>query len=414
MISSIFLSKGLPYLQDSTINNKANIKGEFFMNQIVQSLFNLSLTPRWPGHRTIFRDTTATHSFRVTMLTMVSSLIKKKRDGADINVEKATLKALFHDFNEENIGPIKHKTKKSKEVEGIIEKLEKEQAKSIMTKFPEELQEEFYEYVVEGEDDSKEGKLVDLMDSFDALLFCHREILNSGSKFFEQTYEQIKEEILKKEENDIALEFIQYLEDEDSGMYNFFESILDLDNIYRWSGKHNTFVDDVSSHTFRMAALSALLCKYEDSKTFEAQLENDTLLVIGKIMFHDIPETIYGDVKGPIKNSSLEISEAFEALEKSVSENICNWVPVEIRDEIEEYLIRAKDLNTKEGIYTDILDKLDALNKALLELSRGNSSYKRVFTKILKEIKELYGHVYIVNYYYGDVLLELQIEWIFE
>lgn len=384
------------------------------MNKVVQSLFNLSLTPRWQGHRTVFQDTTSTHSFRVTILTLVASLIEKKKYNNDIDVEKSVLKALFHDFNEENIGPIKHKTKKSKETIDIIYKLEQEQAVLSMKNFPEELQDEFYEYVVEGEDQSAEGRLVDLIDSFDALLFCSRELEYGESDFFQETYEKIKKQLLESEKNDIVVYFISELENKNSKMYNFFQSVLDLDNILRWSGRHNTFIDDVSSHTFRMAALAALLCKYEDRITYEAQLKNDTLSVIGKILFHDIPETVYGDVKGPIKSSSKEVSEAFEALERSVSEDICNWVPSEIKPEIEDYLIRAKDMTTKEGVYTDILDKMDALNKSLLEISRGNTSYKRVFSKIAREIKELYGHNFIVNYYYADVLVELQIDWLFE
>jgi len=399
--------------KETSLSIERGGKGVFSkMNKVIQTMFNLSLTPRWVGHITTFKDTTATHSYRVSVLTLIAALIKKEKYGININIEKAVLKALFHDFNEDKIGPIKHKTKKSAETEIALKKLERDQAKEVLKMFPEEIRSEFKDYVVDGEDGSIEGRLVDLVDSFDALLFCHRENKHQNSIFFRETYDEVKETLLL--ENDETINsFISSLEKRDQ-MKNFFECILDLSTIQRWSGRYNTVEDDVAGHTFRMATLGAMLTKYEDETNDRKIEDNDTLDIVSKILFHDVPETIYGDVRGPIKESTEEVSEAFEELERKISKDLCEWIPKEIRGHIEEYLINAKDLSQEEGVYVDILDKLDALNKSLMEVSRRNDEYKRIFSKILREVKKMYEEYYVINYYYSNVLLELQLDWIFD
>src|SRR5690625_2441344 len=91
---------GVQSYKETSLSIERGGKGVFSkMNKVIQTMFNLSLTPRWVVHITTFKDTTATHSYRVSVLTLIAALIKKEKYGININIEKAVLKALFHDLD---------------------------------------------------------------------------------------------------------------------------------------------------------------------------------------------------------------------------------------------------------------------------------------------------------------------------
>ncbi len=374
-------------------------------SELFHILFKLPIIQRFGDFSPRYQDSTASHSYRVAVLSLLIGLTENIKYNRNLDLNKIVCRAVFHDLNEVITGSIKHNTKKNEIVGDLIKDIEKEASESIVGFLSPSLQNYFYDYIVLAEDSTPEGRIVKLADTMDALLFSVREQKAYNRYEFPRVQKESKRELMNSEFESIK-EMVEVLGDFQSKYHKFLMYVLKLDEIDRWSLQFNTYKDQDASHTFRCAALGIFFAHYEKEKH---GTELDIQRLVGKILFHDLPETITGDIPGPLKHKNERRSKAFAKYEESVAEDFVSWAPEHLREHLEDYLINAKD-DTPEGIRVDIVDKIDALIKSQLEMNRGSRVYEEKFKGQLNKLQAKYFENPGVQFFLATILHDLYFE----
>lgn len=360
--------------------------------RFINTITKLQNEPRWAEHFPRFSDSGSTHSMRVALFSLLAGLIEKEKFHTTIDLEQVVCGAVYHDINETQIGPMKHRTKKEEGVELLIKQLEHEENKKIVSYVSSSMQPTFYKYIVEAENtDTLEGSLVDAMDTFDAMMFCHRENKDGyKSPFFVNTFDELSGKLRGH-----SLPSVRYMMeafDEKGSFYNFMYEVMMLDQIERWKGRFNTIEDNDAMHEFRCAALAIFFAVLERVKY---GVEIDIFRLVAKVLCHDIPEIRTGDVIGPVKHSTPEMKKAFEEYEKRVATEIVAQLPDFLQPYFIDFMVDAKS-DDYEGRMVDIVDKVDALIKTNMERRINYREYEISYRQQLKKIQQKFDNPSVV------------------
>lgn len=362
----------------------------------------MQYVPRWHEFSPRYKDNAASHSFRCGAIAVLISIIEEHLGNVAFDQAQLIGKALLHDLNETVTGSIKYITKKEATLAPHITYLESEVNQQLVKVLSRSLQPVFSSYIVEAEDDSYTGQLVKQIDSFDAMLFCQREAKLAGNRIFAEQYNALYRELQHSKFASIRY-LIQAL-DEDEGITQFLDYILNLDLIERWGGSFNLIPDNDATHSFRVAALCLFLGHLEREKYKQ---DVDIYALLSKAIMHDVIESVSGDVASPIKKSSPEIKEAFLRFEQEVGTKMVGKLPSFMHQKMNDFLVHAKS-DTAEGELVDIADKLDALIKSNLEM-RNNPHYASRYEQQLKHIQHHYEQpsvIFFLAYILHDLTFE--------
>lgn len=358
--------------------------------KFTRTILQMQYVPRWSEYAPRFKDNAASHSFRCAAVAVLVATIEEHICQNQIDKFQLVARALMHDLNETETGSIKHMTKKSVFVAEHIQTFEKEVSKEIVTYLSKSLRPHFYDFIVDAEDESYVGRLVDAIDAFDSMLFCQRENAYDSNPYFQIHYQQLHDKVQQS-----ALPSIQWLleeYDKREGFYEFMGYILNLDIIDRWNGNFNLIADNDAIHSFRVAALSLFNGLLELERFGKKDISMFHLL--GKAIFHDVCESLGGDVKGNFKHSQPHIKAAFEMHEKEIARQMVLKLPAFLHADMTNFMVDSKD-GTYEGELIDIADKLDALIKANLEM-RNNPHYAETFYQQLTTIQYNYENPCVI------------------
>src|SRR5690606_13644441 len=180
--------------------------------------------------------------------------------------------------------------------------------------------------------------------------------------------------------------------EQDQGVAQFLDYILNLDMIERWGGSFNLIPDNDATHSFRVAAIALFHAHLEKEKY---KIEDINLYsLLGKSIMHDVVEGVSGDVASPIKHSSVDVKEAFAQFEAQVARDMVNELPSFMIEDMMDFLVYAKD-DTYEGLLVDIADKIDALIKSNLEI-RNNPHYASKYEQQLTHIQHRYENPSVI------------------
>lgn len=362
----------------------------------------MQYVPRWHEFSPRYKDNAASHSFRCAALAVLVSIIEEHLQNKTFDPALLISKALLHDLNETVTGSIKYITKKEVTLAPHIAHLEAEVNHQLVKELSRSLQPIFTKYIVEAEDSSYTGLLVKQIDSFDAMLFCRREAQFSSNSIFNEQFTALYEELAQSDFASIRY-LIEAL-DQNEGIQQFLDYILNLDLIERWGGSFNLIPDNDATHSFRVAALSLFLGHLEKEK-YKQPINIYSLL--GKAIMHDVIESVSGDVASPIKKSSEQIREAFLLFEQEVGSKMVQGLPSFMHHKMNSFLVHAKN-DTPEGELVDIADKLDALIKSNLEM-RNNPHYASRYEQQLKQIQHHYEQpsvIFFLAYILHDLTFE--------
>ena len=360
--------------------------------RFINTITKLQNEPRWAENYPRFQDDAASHSFRVGVYSLLCGLIEREHYKKQVNMEQVVCAAVYHDINETQIGPMKHRTKKEEGVERLIKQLEHEENKKIVSYLSTSLQPAFYNFIVEAENTATlEGRIVDAMDTFDAMMFCHRESRDgSKSEFFQKTFGHLAEELLHHELSSVR--YMMQAFEEKGAFYNFMYEVMMLDQIERWKGRYNVIDDCDASHSMRAAALAIFFSVLEKVK-FGTQI--DIFRVVAKVLCHDIPEIRTGDVNGPVKHSTPEMKQAFAEYEERVAVEMVEQLPDFLQPFFMDFMVDAKS-DDIEGEMVAICDKVDALIKSNMERRINAKEYELSYRKQLKTIQQKYDRPCVV------------------
>ena len=161
---------------------------------------------RWSLMRSVREENIMEHSQQVAIIAHALALIKNKIYCGAVDVNKVVLLAQYHEVSEVITGdlptPIKYF---NPEIKTAYKDLEKNASERLIEMLPEELKEEYKEYILPNED-TEEYKLVKCADRLAAYLKCVEEV-RAGNSEFKKAKTSIGSELkgLKREEVDYYL-----------------------------------------------------------------------------------------------------------------------------------------------------------------------------------------------------------------
>ena len=135
----------------------------------------MKLIRRWSLRRNTREENDQEHSLQVAMISHALAVIRNRRYGGNVNVEKIMLMAVYHEAPEVITGdvatPIKYFNPKIKNSFKAIERMASEQ---LLDYLPEDLRSE-YEPLLLPDENTDEWKLVKAADKISAYLKCLEE-----------------------------------------------------------------------------------------------------------------------------------------------------------------------------------------------------------------------------------------------
>ena len=154
----------------------------------------MKLIRRWSLMKSVSEENIAEHSAQVAQIAHALAVIKNRIFGGNVNADRVTSIALYHETSEVLTGdlptPIKYYNEEIrrsyKEIEGIANK-------KLISMLPEALQED-YRALIEVPADSYEHILVKAADKISAYIKCIEE-LRSGNREFSKAESALKKEI---------------------------------------------------------------------------------------------------------------------------------------------------------------------------------------------------------------------------
>ncbi|WP_054023743.1 YfbR-like 5'-deoxynucleotidase [Bacillus sp. FJAT-28004] len=362
------------------------MKNGKFTNTIIR----MQYVPRWSEYAPRFEDNASAHSFRCAALSIMIGIIEEKIFNQPLDKLKLLGRCLWGDLKNTGTGSIKHVTKKESLVMNHIRDFEMELSKEIVSYLSKSLQAQAFDYIVNAQDDSHIGRLVDAIDTLDAYLYCHRESRYDTNPFFHAKHNELEQVLRGTELHSIHWLLDEY--DKQEGFYEFIQYIMNLDTVKRWNGSYNLVPDNDATHSFRVASLALFNGLLEIERFGNKNI--DLYKLLAKATLHDLPEALSGDVVSNFKHNNPDIKHAFEQYEKETAQFMINKLPSFFHEDMTEFIVNSKSAD-ENGELVDISDKLDALIKASLEM-RNNPHYADTYYNQLVKVQHRYENPCVV------------------
>lgn len=187
------------------------------------------------------------------------------------------------------------------------------------------------------------------------------------------------------------------------GIHTYFRSLNELERIYRCPGKFKFEEHSVAAHSWKVVQYAKTLANIEEQHG--AEIDWKKLYEITSS--HDYGEIFIGDIKTPVKHSSLELRKLIQQVEEGmVSHFIEEHIPEEFKSIFHNQLREGKD-QTTEGLILEVADKLDQVYEAFAELQRGNTEkeFVKMYRDALVKIKNI--KLKCVDYFLQEILTDM-------
>lgn len=188
------------------------------------------------------------------------------------------------------------------------------------------------------------------------------------------------------------------------GIHKYFQSLSDLEGIYRCPGVFKYQEHSVASHSFKVATIAQFLATIEERNGQSVNWKK----VYERALNHDYSELFTGDIKTPVKYALPKLRELLSQVEGSMTQEFLdNQFPPEFRKCYEERFSEGKD-DSIEGKILAVADKIDLLYEAYGEIQKGNP--EALFLQIYKEALESilkFQELASVRYFLTVILREM-------
>ncbi|MBP1905771.1 putative hydrolase of HD superfamily [Paenibacillus turicensis] len=187
------------------------------------------------------------------------------------------------------------------------------------------------------------------------------------------------------------------------GIHTYFRSLNELERIYRCPGKFKFEEHSVAAHSWKVVQYAKTLADIEER--YGVNVDWKKLYEITSS--HDYGEIFIGDIKTPVKHSSIELRKLIQQVEEGMVHNfIEEHIPEEFKSIFRNQLREGKDDST-EGLILEVADKLDQVYEAFAELQRGNTEkeFVKMYHDALVKIKNIKLHC--VDYFLNEILTDM-------
>ncbi|MGN0998917.1 MAG: 5'-deoxynucleotidase [Faecousia sp.] len=140
--------------------------------------------------------------------------------------------------------------------------------------------------------------------------------------------------------------------------------------ITRWGLMRNTFSENDQEHSFQVAVLAHALALIRREILKLPGPDPDKCAVAA--LYHDVTETLTGDLPTPIKYHNADIKGAYKQVESIAAQRVLDMVPEALRQAYEPLVLEADGEVRK---IVKAADKLSAHLKCLEEQKTGNHDF---------------------------------------
>lgn len=167
--------------------------------------------------------------------------------------------------------------------------------------------------------------------------------------------------------------------------YHFFAMISRMKFINRWSLMRNSHSENLGEHSMEVAAIAHALVVLHNRR-FDGSLDAERAAILG--LFHDMPESLTGDMPTPVKYHSEKLRKAYQSVEDNACQTLLNMLPEDIRGEYEPFFFPVEE---DRGLWTYVkaADKICALIKCIDEKRAGNAEFDSAAVSVRKAITEM-------------------------
>ncbi len=163
--------------------------------------------------------------------------------------------------------------------------------------------------------------------------------------------------------------------------YGFFAFLSRVKYIRRWGLMRNTRDENLAEHSLETAMLAHALASI-GNRVFNKSLNADRAASLA--LFHDVTETVTGDMPTPIKYFSPEIKNAFDSVDAVAKEKLIAMLPSELQSDYADILYFEDDVYLKKLVKA--ADTLSAYVKCIEERLAGNKDFSKAEKSIKKRL----------------------------
>lgn len=169
-------------------------------------------------------------------------------------------------------------------------------------------------------------------------------------------------------------------------IYPFSALFTRMNYIDRWGLMRNARAETLSEHSANVASIAHVLSEISVAQFGADDVRPERVTVTA--LYHDISETLTGDMPTPVKYRNEEIKQSYKAVEREAEEQIVKMVPEAIMDDMEMY-VKGNDLTVHEKVIIKAADKIGALIKCIEEAQSGNKEYYTAHESTIKAIEDI-------------------------
>lgn len=169
-------------------------------------------------------------------------------------------------------------------------------------------------------------------------------------------------------------------------MADMFEHIKNrsLAHITRFSAHPQHFEESVAEHSFFTAYITALMCRL-----LQEQGEKiDATKAISMALVHDMEEMFSGDILGPFKHYSPEVTKAIRKVNIEVIKGAFKGLPESLREHFISLWTEEGKGESIEAQVVKMADRLSLVAKCAEEVKAGNEFFKEIYERQLKVLNE--------------------------
>ena len=167
-------------------------------------------------------------------------------------------------------------------------------------------------------------------------------------------------------------------------MFEIFAYVERMKYIRRWSLMRSLRDETDMEHSFQVAYVAhalAIIGNELYDKTY------DVGKVLSLALYHDLPETITGDMPTPVKYCRPEMRAVYKDIERNAGKSLLATLPEELRGAFTEFI--APEGKTAEKALVKVADKISAYLKCLEETKAGNTEFRLAMEGKLHELSAM-------------------------
>ena len=186
------------------------------------------------------------------------------------------------------------------------------------------------------------------------------------------------------------------------GFGNYLQIVRKLNNMGRWSNEYMHSRATVSEHLFFVTQIGQMLGVIEE----EHGNEVDWKRLYEKLINHDVPEAMTGDIINTMKYRESKLKELVDKIEDElVEEELVANLESPFKERYRDMLMNFKD-GTLEGLILEYADRIDALLECVYELKLGNTqTFKDKYGVLVNKLEE--SELASVKYFLDHVLPDM-------